>query len=97
MNASGQSLEKDSNSSRSPESGARLPHALGATRVSAIQEALPPPCSLLTRTDPSPPGEPWENSEDDPYAGVGVKLQLSSMGGGAKEGFGKNFHHLCKL
>ena len=76
---------------------ARLPRARGAKRVSAIQEGLPPPCSLLTRTDPSLPGEPRENSEDDPYAEVGIKLELSSMGGGAKEGFEKTFHHMCKL
>jgi len=43
---------------------------------------MPPPHLVLTGADPSPPGQPQEQTPvDEPHVEVGIKPQLSSRGG----------------
>jgi len=57
------------------------------------QAAAPPPHLALTRTDPSPPGQPQEQTPvDDPHAEVDIKPQLKLRGSVTKEKDGKPFH-----
>lgn len=52
-----------------------------------IQAIAPAPHSVLTGANPSPPAQPQEQTHvDDPQTEVGIKPQLSFMGGVAKEG-----------
>ena len=63
-----------------------------------IQAAMPPLCPVLTGTDPSAPGQPWEQiSVGGPNGEVGIKPQLSPRGRATKEEDQKSFHHLHKL
>ena len=63
-----------------------------------IQAAAPTPHLVLTGADPSPPGQPQEQTPvDDPHAEVGIKPQLNSKGSVAKEEDQKPFHQLYKL
>ena len=56
------------------------------TKVHTIRAALPPPHPFLTGADPSPPGQPQEQTPvDDPHAKVSIKPQLSSRNGVTKE------------
>jgi len=44
-----------------------------------IQAAVPAACLVLTEADPSPPGQPQEQTPvDHPYAEVEIKPQSSS-------------------
>ena len=46
---------------------------------------MPPPSLVLTGADPSPPGQPQEQTPvDNPQAEVGIKPQLNSTGNVAK-------------
>ena len=57
----------------------------GAARTSATQAAGPPPHLALTGANPSPPGQPQEQTPvDDPYPEVEIK-QLKPRGSMAKE------------
>ena len=54
--------------------------------IHTIRAALPPPHPFLTGADPSPPGQPQEQTPmDDPHAKVGIKPQLSSRNRVTKE------------
>ena len=59
----------------------QLPWAAGAARATATYAAAPPPHLALTGEDPSPPGQPQEQTPvDDPHAAVGIKPQLKLRG-----------------
>ena len=52
-------------------------HSLCLARNHATQAAAPPPHLALTRANPSPPGQPQEQTlVDDPYPEVEIKPQL---------------------
>ena len=62
------------------------------------QAAAPPPHLALTGANPSPPGQPQEQTlVDDPHAEVEVKPQLKPRGSVAKEEDPKPPHQLYKL
>ena len=62
------------------------------------QAAAPPPHLALTGANPSPPGQPQEQTpEDNPQVEVEVKPQLKPRGSVAKEEDPKPSHQLCKL
>ena len=64
----------------------QLPLSTGAARTPATQATAPPLHLVLTGADPSPPGQPWEQTpEDDPHAEVEIKPQLKPKGSVAKE------------
>ena len=70
----------------------------GAARTPATQTAAPSPHVALTRANPSPPGQPREQTPlDDSHAEVGIKPQLKARGSVAKEEDPKRSHRLCKL
>ena len=70
----------------------------GAARTPATQAATPLPQLALTGANPSPPGQPQEQSPvDDPNAEVEIKPQLKPTGGVAKEEGSKTSHRLHKL
>jgi len=57
------------------------PWVPGAVRTPATQAAAPPPLLALTGANPSPPGQPQEQtSVDDPHAEVEIKSQLKPRG-----------------
>ena len=61
------------------------------------QAAAPPPHLALTGANPSPPGQPQEQtSVDDPHAEVEIKPQLKPKGSVSKED-SKPSHQLWKL
>ena len=64
----------------------------------ATQAAAPPPHLTLTGANPSPPGQPQEQTPvDDPHTEVEVKPQLKPKGSVAKEKDAKPSHQLYKL
>ena len=70
----------------------------GAARTPATQAAAPPPHLALTGANPSPPGQPQEQTPvDDPHAEVEIKQQLKPRGSVAKEEDPKPSHQLYKL
>ena len=64
----------------------QLPWVPGAVTTPEAQATAPPPQLVLTGTDPSPPGQPQEQTAvDDPCTEVEIKPQLKPRGGVAKE------------
>ena len=64
----------------------------------ATQAAAPPLHRALTGANPSPPGQPREQTPvDDPHAEVGIKPQLKPRGSVAKEEEPQPSHQLYKL
>ena len=62
------------------------PEYLVAARTPVTQAAASPPHLALTGANPSPPGQPQEQTpEDDPHAEVEIKPQLKLRGTVAKE------------
>ena len=76
----------------------QLPWVPGAARTPETQAAAPPPHLALTGADPSPPGQPQEQTPvDDPHVAMEIKPQLKPRGHVAKEEDPKPSHHLYKL
>ena len=76
----------------------QLPWVPGAARTPATQAAAPPPHLALTGANPSPPGQPQEQTPvDAPHAEVEIKPQFKPRGRVAKEGDPKPSHQLYKL
>ena len=76
----------------------QLPRVPGAVRTPVTQAAAPPPHLALTGADPSPPGQPQEQTPvDDPYVVVEIKPQLKPRDSMAKEEDPKPSHQLYKL
>jgi len=76
----------------------QLPCVPGAARTSPTQAVAPPPQLALTGTNPSPPGQPQEQTPmDDLHAEVEIKPQLKPRGSVAKEEDPKPSHQLYKL
>ena len=74
----------------------QLPWVPGAARNPVTQ--APPPHPALTEANPSPPGQPQEQTPvDDPHAEVEIKPQLKPRGSVAKEEDPKPSHQLYKL
>ena len=70
----------------------------GAARTPATQATAPPPHLDLTGANPSPLGQPQEQTPvDDPHVEVEIKPQLKSRGSVAKEEDPKPSHQLHKL
>ena len=62
------------------------------------QAAAPLPHLALTGANPSPPGQPQEQTPvDGPHAGVEIKPQLKLRGSVAKEEDPKPSHQLYKM
>ena len=62
------------------------------------QAAAPPPHLALTGANPTPPGQPQEQTPaDDPLAEVEIKPQLKPRGSASKEEDPKPSHQLYKL
>ena len=62
------------------------------------QAAAPPPHMALTGANPSPPGQPQEQTPgDNPHAEVRIKPQLKPRGSVAKGEDPKPSHQLYKL
>ena len=62
------------------------------------QAASQPPHLALTGANPSPPGQPQEQTPvDDPRAEVEIKPQVKLGGSVAKEEDPKPSHQLCKI
>ena len=77
---------------------ANSPEYLVLPEPLATQAAAPPPHLALTGANPSPPGQPQEQTPvDDPHAEVEIKPQLKPRGSVAKEEDPKPSHQLCKL
>ena len=75
----------------------QLPWVPGAAKIPATQAAVPPPHLALTEADPSPPGQPQEQTPvDDPHAEVEIKPQLKPRGSVAREEDPKPSHQLYK-
>ena len=75
----------------------QLPWVPGAARTPGTQEAAPPAHLDLTGANPSPPGQPQEQTPvDDPHAEVEIKPQLKSKGSVAEEEDPKPSHQLYK-
>ena len=67
----------------------------GAAGTPVTQAAAIPPHLALTGANPSPPGQPQEQSPvDDPNAEVEIKSQLKPRGSVTKEEDPKPFHQL---
>ena len=76
----------------------QLPWVPAAARTSATQAAAPPPHLALTGANPSPPGQPQEQTPvDDPHVEVEIKPQLKPRGSWAKGEDPEPSHQLCKL
>jgi len=62
------------------------------------QAAAPPPHPALTGANPSPPGQPQEQTPvDNPHTEVGIKPQLKPRDSVTKEEDPKLSHQLYKL
>ena len=73
----------------------QLSSVTGAARTPG---AVPPPHLAFTGTEPSPSGQPQEQTPvDDPHAEVETKSQLKPKGGVTKEEDPKTSHQLYKL
>ena len=69
----------------------------GAARIHETQAAAPPPHLALTGANPSPPGQPQEQTPvDDPHVEVEIKPQLK-LKGSVTKGDPKPSHQLHKL
>ena len=67
-------------------------------RTPVTQAAAPPPHLALTGANPSPPGQPQEQTPvDDPHAWVEIKPQLKPMGSVDKEEDPKPSYQLYQL
>ena len=67
-------------------------------RTPATQAAAPPPHLAFTGANPSPPGQPQEQTPvEDPHAEVEIKPQLKPRGSVTKEEDPKPSHQLYKL
>ena len=76
----------------------QLSWVLIAARTLVTQAAAPPPLLALTGANPSPPGQPQEQSPvDDPHVEVEIKTQLKPRGSVTKEEDPKLSHQLYKL
>ena len=76
----------------------QLPWVPGAARTPATQAAAPSPHPSLTGANPSPSGQPEEQTPVyDPYVEVEIKPQLKPKGSVAKEEDPKPSHQLYKL
>ena len=76
----------------------QLPQVPGATKTLVTQAAASLPHLVLLGADPSPSGQPQEQTPvDNPHAEVEIKPQLKPRGSVAKEGDPKPFHQLYKL
>jgi len=76
----------------------QLPWLPGAARTPATQAAAPPPHLALTGANPTPPGQPQEQTPvDDPRAEVEINPQLKPRGNVASEEDSKPYHQLYKL
>ena len=76
----------------------QLPWVPGAARAPTAQAAAPPPHLALTEANPSPPGQPQEQTPvGDPHAEVEIKPQLKPRGNVAKEEDLKPSHQVYKL
>ena len=70
----------------------------GAARTPVTQAAAPPPHPALTGANPSPPGQPQEQTPvDNPHTEVGIKPQLKPRDSVTKEEDPKISHQLYKL
>ena len=79
-------------------SSRQLPWVPGAARTPATQAAAPPPHLAFTGANPSPPGQPQEQTPvEDPHAEVEIKPQLKPRGSVTKEEDPKPSHQLYKL
>ena len=79
-------------------SSCQLPWVPGAARTPATKAAALPPHLVHTGTDPSPPGQPQEQTPvDNPHAEVEIKPQLKPRGSVAKEENPKPSHQIYKL
>ena len=75
----------------------QLPWVPGAARTPVTQAAAPPPHLAFTGANPSPPGQPQEQTPvGDPHAEVEIKPHLKPRGSVAKED-PKPSHQLYKL
>ena len=76
----------------------QLPCVPGAAGTPETQAAAPPPHLALTGADPSPPGQPQEQTPvDDPHAAMEIKPQLKPRDSVAKEEDPKPSYQLYKL
>jgi len=76
----------------------QLPWVPGAARTPVTQAAALPPHLAFTGGNPSPPGQPQEQTPvDNPHAEVKIKPQLIPRGSVAKEEDPKSSHQLYKL
>jgi len=76
----------------------QLPWVPSAARTPVTQAAAPPPHLTLTGADPSPPGQPQEQTPvDNPHEEVEIKPQLKPRGSVAKEEDPKPSPDLYKL
>ena len=74
------------------------PWLLGAARTPAPQATAPPSHLALTGANPSPPGQPQEETPvDDPRVEVEIKPQLKPRGSVAREEDTNLSHQLYKL
>ena len=70
----------------------------GAARTPATQGAAPAPHLALTEANPSPPGQPQEQTSGNaPHSEVKIKPQLKSRGNVAKEEDPKPSYQLYKM
>jgi len=64
----------------------QIPWVPGAARTPATQAVAPPPYLALTGANPSPPGQPQEQTPvDDPYPEVEIKSPLKPRGSATEE------------
>ena len=76
----------------------QLPWVPGAARTTATQATAPPAHLALTGANPSPSGQPQEQTPlDDPHSELEIKPQLKPRGRVAKEEDPKPSHQLCEL
>ena len=75
----------------------QVPWVPGAARSPATQAATPPLYLALNEADPSPPGQPQEQTPmDDPHAEGEIKSKWKPRGSVAKEEDSKPSHELYK-
>ena len=76
----------------------QLPWVPGAARTPTTQAAAPPPHVVLPGGNPSPPGQPQEQTPvENPHAEMEIKPQLKPRAIVAKEEDPKTSHQLYKL
>ena len=78
--------------------GRQLPWVPGAARTPGTQAAAPPPQLALTGADPSPPGQPQEQTPvDNPHVEVKIKSQLKPRDSVTKKEDSKSSQKLYNL